>query len=57
MQEKSKQEIMKPMADEMAKDPEVLKSVADSRAAFEQRRTLTSAQALPRKTRRTARVG
>ena len=57
MQEKSKQEIMKGAADEMAKDPEVLKSVADSRAAFEQGRTLTSAQALPRKTRRSERVG
>lgn len=56
MQEKSNQD-MKRMADEMAKDPEVLKSVANSRAAFEQGRTLTSAQALPRKTRKPARAG
>jgi len=54
MEDKAKQEEMERIAAEMAKDPEVLKSVADSRAAFEQGRTLTSAQALPSKTRRRA---
>jgi hypothetical protein len=45
----SKQEILERVAAQMAKDPEVLKSVGESRAAFEQGRTLTSDQALPRK--------
>ena len=35
-------------AAEMAQDPEVLRGVAESRAAYEQQRTLTLDQALPR---------
>jgi hypothetical protein len=42
----TKDELEK-IAAEMAQDPEVLESVADSRAAFEQHRTLTLDQAFP----------